>query len=116
MTDHPDRRRDDARLVEIELNLRSLSKDVTELEQLLRKVSAEIGRVRTSLGLDFTTLTAALDKRYMPRTELPYAYVPRTEHEETRRRSRLWRWQIPVWSAAIVTAGVQVVLLLHALT
>jgi hypothetical protein len=103
------RRRDDARLIAIELQLR-------ELESVVRGSVTAIGEIRTGLGLEFKTLMFDLDTRYMPRSELDVVFVPRKEHETERRRARLWRWQVPVWGASILVAVAQVIALIHNLS
>ena len=80
--------RDDERLVRI--------------EKEVRKLTGEVGSLRTRLGDRNTTLIFDLDERYMPRAELIKEFVPRKEHE-ARAESRAGRH---LTMAALLFSGV----------
>lgn len=69
--DRPTRREADDRLVEI--------------EELVRNLTREVGRIRDRLGDRNTTLIYDLDQRYPTRQEVARDYVPRAEHEAQRK-------------------------------
>ena len=74
------------------------------LERVEREVAAntrETAAIRAMLGDRFNALMFELDHRYMPRDELAVVYIPRREHEQSRKDDRNLRLQVPL----VVFAG-----------
>jgi hypothetical protein len=72
----------------------------TEVERMLKALTAEVGRLRNALGAQNKTLMFELDERYMPRGELEITYIQRREFEDRERReveaTAAWRHQRPL--------------------
>lgn len=88
MSDEPhDRRGDDRRL------------DAIELE--LRKLTGEVGSIRSALGAANKTLLYDLDERYLTRKAAQEEFVPRHEHEQRERANKAERRddrrQLPIY-------------------
>lgn len=86
------------------------------IEKAVDRNTIEIGRIRTSLGDRLTTLIFDLDERYLTRKDAQELYVPRKEHEASRRENRSLlrdRVLIAVAAGGYITGLVEFVLTRH---
>lgn len=95
-------------------NRRQEDRRLSALESSIERNTAEIGRIRTSLGDRFTTLMFELDNRYMPRGELEVIYIPRREHETRQAQAKTWRLQWPIVIYGAIQTIINIILILHA--
>lgn len=79
---------------------RQADERLEEIEDLVRSLTREVGKIRERLGDRNTTLIYDLDQRYPTRQEIARDYVPRREHEAQRK----WTAQMRN-SAALIVIG-----------